>query len=106
MGNRPIGFADHTDGSNKLAKYIDLIAMGMGASVLEKHLTLDRQAKKTDYQASLDPVAWSEYAKTIRRAAPALSGDAPEILTMSDERYRKFQKKPHFQEELFPKVNH
>jgi N,N'-diacetyllegionaminate synthase len=96
MGNRPIGFADHTDGNDQLAKYIDLIAMGMGASVLEKHLTLDRQAKKTDYQASLDPVAWSEYAKTIRKAAPALSGDSPEILTKSDERYRKFQKKTAF----------
>lgn len=94
--NGPFGFADHTDGSNRLAKYIDLIALGQGASVFEKHITLDRKAKSTDYQAALEPETWSEYAKVMRALAPSISDSSPEVLTETDKRYRNFQKKKAF----------
>lgn len=92
----PIGFADHTDGSNHLAQYIDLIALRQGASVFKKHITLDRKTKRTDYQAALKPEIWSKYSKVIRALAPSISDSLPEVLTESDERYRNFQKKTAF----------
>jgi N,N'-diacetyllegionaminate synthase len=45
----PIGYSDHTLGIE-----ISLAAVGMGASMIEKHFTLDRSLPGPDHQASLD----------------------------------------------------
>ena len=89
----PIGYADHTDGADPLAQCIDLVALGQGASVIEKHITMDRSKKLTDYQASLEPDTWKSFAQRIRSAAASLRESRPIGLTESDLRYRKFQKK-------------
>jgi len=47
--NLPIGYSDHTLGIE-----ISLAAVGMGATVIEKHFTLDRSLPGPDHQASLD----------------------------------------------------
>jgi len=45
----PIGYSDHT-----LGIAISLAAVGMGATVIEKHFTLDRTLPGPDHHASLD----------------------------------------------------
>ena len=46
----PIGFSDHTIGNE-----IPLAAVAMGASVIEKHFTLDKSLPGPDHRASLEP---------------------------------------------------
>ena len=45
-----VGFSDHS-----LGKEASLIALAFGASVLEKHFTLDKKLKGPDQKTSLDP---------------------------------------------------
>jgi len=89
----PIGYGDHTDSTLEIAPYVDFIALGQGVSCLEKHITLDRDSKKTDYQAALNPEQWKSYANNIRLAWSSLSDLCPLDLSSADIRYRQFQKK-------------
>lgn len=90
---RPIGYGDHTDADLSIAQVIDLVALGAGVAVLEKHLTLSRAAKLADYQASLEPAEFERYVQLMRDAAASLSDPVPIELTEIDRRYRQFQKK-------------
>lgn len=67
-----IGFMDHSDGSSKDAYNLSLIAMGMGISVIEKHLTLDRSLKIEDYVSGLAPDQFQKFVKLIRKYEPVL----------------------------------
>jgi len=89
----PVGYHDHTDGDLDFSKCVDLIAIGLGANVIEKHITLDRSAKGTDYQAALEPVEFKAFVKTIHMAYTALGSMKPTVLSESDKKYRTFQKK-------------
>jgi N,N'-diacetyllegionaminate synthase len=57
----PVGYSDHTAGIG-----VAPFAVAMGASVIEKHLTLDRNAEGPDHAASLDPKLFSEMVDQIR----------------------------------------
>ncbi len=46
----PVGYSDHTDGFE-----ISVAAVALGATIIEKHLTLDRKAPGPDHAASLEP---------------------------------------------------
>lgn len=63
----PIGFSDHTMGTD-----IALAAVAMGASCLEKHLTLDRTMSGPDHEASLEPTEFAAMVKGIRNVESAL----------------------------------
>jgi len=88
-----VGYADHTDGNSPLSRVIDLLALGMGATLIEKHMTLSRVDHKVDSEAALEPEEFKEYVKTLRAAAMALGPRRVQGLTASDRRYRQFQKK-------------
>lgn len=89
----PVGFGDHTDATLPVSRVIDLMALGLGAQVLEKHITMNRREGKPDHQAALEPDEWKTYAEIVRTAATGLSASAPVELTAADRRYRRFQKK-------------
>jgi N-acetylneuraminate synthase/N,N'-diacetyllegionaminate synthase len=57
----PIGYSDHT-----VETFTAAMAVGVGACLLEKHLTLDRKAKGPDHAASLEPAQMAEYAALAR----------------------------------------
>lgn len=57
----PIGFSDHTMGYEA-----DLIAVAYGATVIEKHFTLDRTMPGPDQQNSLEPDELKEMVEKIR----------------------------------------
>ncbi len=52
--NVTYGFMDHTDGSNIHSIYLPAIAIALGCTVIEKHITDDRSKKGVDYYSSLE----------------------------------------------------
>ncbi|MEM3159496.1 MAG: N-acetylneuraminate synthase family protein [Nitrososphaera sp.] len=88
----PVGYMDHIDGGSDLALYIPLVALGLGAALIEKHITLDRSLKEEDYQSSLNPDEFARMVKMLREAWKALGTRSFEIV--GDElNYRKNMKK-------------
>ena len=57
----PIGFSDHTNGIEAA-----LAATALGASVVEKHFTIDRTLPGPDHKASLEPVELQALVRGIR----------------------------------------
>jgi N,N'-diacetyllegionaminate synthase len=57
----PVGFSDHTQGMEAA-----LAAVAMGASVIEKHFTLDRCLPGPDHKASLEPGELAALIRSIR----------------------------------------
>ncbi|MEQ8436781.1 MAG: N-acetylneuraminate synthase [Ilumatobacter fluminis] len=64
---RPVGWSDHTTGAP-----IGLAAVALGASVIEKHITLDRTLHGPDHRASMEPDDFREYVAGIRDIQSAL----------------------------------
>lgn len=58
-----IGFSDHTIGISA-----PIVAVGMGASIIEKHITIDRNMKGTDQKGSLGPDGVNRMVRDIRIA--------------------------------------
>lgn len=62
-----VGFSDHTCGDE-----VALAAVALGASVLEKHLTLDRSLAGPDHAASLEPGELAQLVTRVRTVEAAL----------------------------------
>jgi len=62
-----IGYSDHTLGTE-----VPITAVALGASVIEKHFTLDRNMQGPDHKASLEPVELKAMIKAIRNIEKAL----------------------------------
>lgn len=63
----PVGFSDHT-----LGIWMPIAAVALGASIIEKHLTMDQSMLGPDHKASLDPNEFKELVKAIRSTETAL----------------------------------
>lgn len=63
----PVGYSDHTDG-----RLVPAAAATLGAAILEKHLTLDRQMPGPDHQASLEPQEFKMLVEEVRTIETAL----------------------------------
>lgn len=60
-GQYTIGFSDHTIGISAPS-----VAVGMGAEIIEKHVTIDRRMKGTDQAGSLGPDGVNRMVRDIR----------------------------------------
>ena len=63
----PVGLSDHT-----LGLEVALAAVGRGAAIVEKHLTLDKALPGPDHRASLDPAEMAALVRGIRTVESAL----------------------------------
>ena len=63
----PVGYSDHTQGIE-----VDLAAVALGATVIEKHFTLDRNLQGPDHKASLEPDELKTMVDGIRKIELAL----------------------------------
>ncbi len=61
------GYSDHTLGIE-----VDIAAVAMGAKVIEKHFTLDKNMEGPDHKASLEPDELKAMVKAIRNIEKAL----------------------------------
>jgi len=62
-----IGYSDHSIGI-----LMPAVAVGMGAEIIEKHITLDRNMKGTDHRGSLEPEGIWRMVRDIRNTEYAL----------------------------------
>jgi N,N'-diacetyllegionaminate synthase len=73
------GYSDHSEGIN-----VPIAAVAMGATVIEKHLTLDRNLPGPDHKASLEPDDFAAMVRGIRTIEQAL-GDGIKRPTASEQ---------------------
>jgi N-acetylneuraminate synthase/N,N'-diacetyllegionaminate synthase len=64
----PVGFADHTLDTCG----VPAMALALGAEILEKHVTLDREARLEEWEVSLNPDELAELVAHVRRLEPSL----------------------------------
>jgi len=67
LGVNVVGFSDHTAGI-----YASIAAAALGASVIEKHYTLDRNMDGPDHAASLEPGDLKDLVSAIRSVEASL----------------------------------
>ena len=77
-----VGYSDHTLGIE-----IPIAAVAIGAKVIEKHFTLDRNMKGPDHKASLEPDELKAMVKAIRNVEKAM-GDGIKRPTEKEEETR------------------
>jgi N,N'-diacetyllegionaminate synthase len=75
-----IGYSDHTAGIE-----VSIAAAALGATVIEKHFTLDKNLPGPDHKASLEPDELKAMVSAIRNIEIAL-GDGIKRLTPSESR--------------------
>jgi N-acetylneuraminate synthase len=75
-----IGYSDHTLGIE-----VPVAAVAMGATVVEKHFTLDRSMDGPDHLASLEPGELKEMVNSIRNIEKAM-GTAEKLPTESEKK--------------------
>jgi len=88
----PVGFADHIDGDSPLATILPLMAIVAGATVIEKHITLDRSLKGEDYYSSLNPDEFKKMVEMLRKSEKAVGKPRWEM-SESELSYRMQAKK-------------
>ena len=69
LGCRSVGYSDHTQGIT-----VPIAAVALGASVIEKHFTLDRNLPGPDQKASLEPDELRQMVEAVRQVEAALGG--------------------------------
>ena len=77
--NLPVGYSDHTKGIE-----VSIAAVALGATVIEKHFTLDRNMEGPDHKASLEPSEFAELVKAIRNIEVAM-GDGIKVPMASEK---------------------
>lgn len=83
----PVGYSDHTPGIA-----IPLVAVGMGAKVIEKHFTLDKNMEGPDHKASLEPHELKAMVQGIREIELAL-GDGIKRTSQSEAKNKPIARK-------------
>lgn len=83
-----IGFMDHSLGSSEEAFHLPLLALGLGATCIEKHITLDYSLEIEDYISALSIDRFGKFVKMIRNMEPAL-GKSELVLTEKEIEYKK-----------------
>lgn len=82
-----VGYSDHTLGIE-----VAIAAVAMGASVIEKHFTLDRNLPGPDHKASLEPEELKAMVAAIRNIEVAL-GDGIKRLTPNEAKNKPIVRK-------------
>ena len=85
---KQIGFSGH-----HLGIAVDIAAYTLGASVIERHFTLDRTWKGTDHAASLEPEGLRKLKRDLVNTQRALTYKEIEILPIENEQRVKLKYK-------------
>jgi N,N'-diacetyllegionaminate synthase len=85
--NTSVGYSDHTEGIE-----IPIAAVSLGATIIEKHFTLDRTLDGPDHKASIEPNELKRMIDSIRKVEASL-GDGVKRVTESERKNRSVVRK-------------
>lgn len=88
---KAIGFSGH-----HLGIAVDTAAYTLGASIIERHYTIDRTWKGTDHAASLEPDGIRDLVKALNSVYEALIYKQSEILPIEQVQRDKLKYREHF----------
>ncbi len=83
----PVGLSDHTNGWE-----CDVAATALGASVIEKHFTLDNNMQGPDHKASLNPEEFKAMVTAVRNLEKAM-GTGEKCVSPSEARNKPIARK-------------
>ena len=83
----PVGLSDHTKGYE-----CDVAAAALGATVIEKHFTLDRHMEGPDQKASLEPKELAEMVQAVRNIEAAM-GSGVKAVSASEAKNKPIARK-------------
>lgn len=83
-----IGYSDHTLGIE-----VPIAAVALGATVIEKHYTLDRKMAGPDHRASLEPEELKAMVDAIRNVEKAVSGSGRKEASPSEAKNKPIARK-------------
>lgn len=93
--NLPVGFSDHTPGY-----LVPIIAASMGATVIEKHFTLDKTMEGPDHKASADIKDFKKIVEGIRTLEKAKGSTIKRPVNSESEMKINFRKSLTSKEDL------
>lgn len=76
-----VGYSDHTKGIE-----VPIAAVALGATVIEKHFTIDRNMEGPDHKASLEPNELKAMVRAIRNIEMAIGGDGTKHISESERK--------------------
>ena len=85
--NTRVGYSDHTTGIE-----ISVAAVALGATVIEKHITIDKNMNGPDHKSSLDPREFKEMVMAIRNIEVVL-GDGVKRASLSELKNKNIARK-------------
>lgn len=83
----PVGYSDHTLGFS-----VPLAAVALGATMIEKHFTLDKDMPGWDHKVSANPDELKIICKESKRIFKALGDGRKELTTEELEKRKKFRR--------------
>lgn len=84
----PVGYSDHTLGIE-----VPIAAVALGATVIEKHFTLDKTLPGPDHKASLEPDELKAMVSAIRNIEKAIDGSGLKEVSKSEEKNKPIARK-------------
>jgi N-acetylneuraminate synthase/N,N'-diacetyllegionaminate synthase len=85
--NVPVGLSDHTKGN-----IVPIVAVTIGANIIEKHFTLNKNLPGPDHKFSLEPHDFKEMVRSIRIIERAL-GDGDKKPTKDERDIRRLARR-------------
>ena len=85
--NCSVGYSDHTKGIE-----VPIAAVALGASVIEKHFTLDRNMEGPDHKASIEPSELKQMVGAIRNIEQTI-GDGNKVVSNSERKNQDIARK-------------
>ena len=83
-----VGYSDHTLGIE-----VPIAAVALGATVIEKHFTLDKALPGPDHKASLEPNELKAMVSAIRNIEKAIGGSGLKEVSKSEEKNKPIARK-------------
>ena len=90
-----VGYSDHSLGIE-----VPIAAVSLGASVVEKHFTLDKKMNGPDHKSSLNPKELENMIKSIRNVENSLGSEIKTITTSESKNLKKIRKSIYANKEI------
>ena len=84
----PVGYSDHSLGIE-----VPIVAVALGATVIEKHFTLDKNLPGPDHKASLEPEELKAMVTAIRNIEKAIGGSGLKEVSKSEAKNKAIARK-------------